>query len=253
MKNPVSQLLKREDGAVMAEFVLTLPIFIMCFVGIVQLGLFSERSIKVWANAHRNTFAQATVINQVRFSGPFLSPVGGALMAGAGLATGGKPFNQSGIQRGIVLAAETTTYADMGFRGHWGESSTRTAPFDLVVNMHPDIEGKRTGNSTEIIGESRLTADLVNDRVNFSGSAGGALGALNALLSGTGSRPAIAAGQRYGTVTGWSTDSVTVARRTVSMRAHFNTLVPPFPLAGAEAQFLPTAVVRITMMKDIQP
>lgn len=236
-----------ENGAIMAEFVLTLPIFIMCFVGIVQLGLFSEKSVKVWAKAHRATFAQAVAVNQVQWGGPFLSPVIGGGAALGGVFGTGKPVNQSSTQRMLVVGAESATYGGMMWSGHWGESSMRTAPFDMVVKMHPTIEGKRTANPKDILGGSKLTEELVADKVSFSGTAGGALGVINAFLSGTGSRPAIAAGQRYGTVVGWDNDSMTVAKRNIKFRAHFNTLVPPFPLTGTQAEFLPMAVVRVTM------
>ncbi|QED27059.1 pilus assembly protein [Microvenator marinus] len=236
-----------QKGATLAEFVLTLPIFIMCFVGIVQLGLWSEKSVKVWAKAHRITFAQATLVNQSRFSLQHMQPQAAGAVSLGQLAFGNKPLNQSGIQRGLILAAEGTTYGDMALRGHWGESSTRTLPVDLVVQMKPPLEGMRTRNSADILGGSALSRDLLNDTANFSGSAGGALGVINQFLSGSGTRAALAAGQRYGTVIGWSSDSMTVAGRTVSMRAHFNSLVPPFPLTGTEAQFLPMAITRVTM------
>ncbi len=243
-------LLKRfyqhEEGATMTEFVMTLPMFIFCFVGIVQLGLFSERSIKVWANAHRETFDPAVSVSQTRFSLVHMQPAVGAAYSGVGLLTGSKPLNQTGVQRGIVLAAETATYGGMALKGHWGESSMRTLPVDALVDMRW-VEGKRTTNSNTIIGSSALARDLLDETSSFSGSGGGALGAINALLSGSGARPAMAAGQRYGAVVGRATDSMTVAHRSVNMSAHFNTLVPPFPLEGFEAGAVPLGVVRLTM------
>jgi len=246
MNKLVKRILNDEGGATMAEFVLTLPIFITCFVGVVQLGLFSEKSVKTWARAHRNTFEQAVFVSKNRFSLVHMQPTAGAVYSGAGLAFGNKPINQSGVQRGIVLVAEGATYTGMGLRGHWGESSMRTAPVDAVVNMRW-VEGRRTSNSSDIIGNSTLARDLLDESASFSGSGGGALGVINGLLSGSGIRPAMAAGQRYGAVVGFATDNMTVAGRTVSMRAHFNSLVPPFPLEGAEARAVPIGVVRLTM------
>lgn len=225
---------------------MTLPMFIFCFVGIVQLGLFSEKSIKVWANAHRETFDPAVSVSQTRFSLLHMQPTIGAATSAAGLFTGSKPLNQTAVQRGIVLAAETATYGGMALKGHWGESSMRTLPVDTLVDMRW-VEGKRTTNSNTIIGGSVLARDLLDETASFSGSGGGALGAINALLSGSGARPAMAAGQRYGTVVGQASDSMTVAYRTVDMSAHFNTLVPPFPLEGFEAGAVPVGVVRLTM------
>lgn len=242
----LSKFHKSEDGTTISEFVLTLPIFIVAFVGTLQLGLFNEKSVKTWAKAHRNTFNLAIPVSKSRFS-VHMQPTVGAALAGAGLAFGNKPIHQTGIQRGIVLAAEGSTYIAMGTKGHWGESSTRTMPVDAVVKMR-FVEGYRTSDSSKVIGNSKLVKDLVDESVgNFSGSGGGALGAINGLLSGSGVRPAMAAGQRYGAVVGFATDSLSVGGRSMNMRAHFNTLVPPYPLKGFEAAAVPTGVVRITM------
>lgn len=242
----LSRFHQNEKGTTITEFILTLPIFIVAFVGTLQLGMFNEKSVKTWAKAHRNTFDQAIPVSQTRFS-PYMQPTVGAALAGAGLAFGNKPIHQSGIQRGLVLVAEGSTYLSMATKGHWGESSTRTLPIDAVVNMRY-VEGYRTADSSKIIGNSRLVKDLVDESVgNFSGSGSGALGAINALLSGSGVRPAMAAGQRYGAVVGYATDSMSVGGRSMNMRAHFNTLVPPYPLKGFEAAAVPTGVVRVTM------
>ncbi len=246
MKNPISRLLDDESGTTITEFVITLPIFIMCFVGTLQLGLFNEKSVKTWARAHRNTFELAIPSSKVRWS-PFMQPTIGAGLSGAGLLFGNKPIHQTSVQRGLVMAAEGTTYLGMGLKGHWGESAARTWPVDQVVNMRY-VEGYRSSDSATIIGQSKLAKDLVDEGVgNFSGSGSGALGAINALLSGSGVRPAMAAGQRYGAVVGFATDNMNVAAYSMPMRAHFNTLVPPFPLKGPEAAGVPTGVARLTM------
>ncbi|MEZ4460813.1 MAG: pilus assembly protein [bacterium] len=247
MKKLISRFWRDESGTTISEFVITLPIFIMCFVGTLQLGMFNEKSVKTWARAHKNTFEQAIPVSKNRFSVMHMQPTVGAGLSAAGLAFGNKPIHQSGVQRGLILAAEGTTYLQMGLKGHWGESATRTWPVDQIVNMRY-VEGYRSSNSSTIIGNSKLAKDLLDESVgNFSGSGGGALGAINALLSGSGVRPAMAAGQRYGAVFGFATDNMNVAGYPMSFRAHFNTLVPPFPLKGFEAAAVPTGVVRITM------
>ncbi len=246
MKNPILRLLEDESGTTITEFVITLPIFIMCFVGTLQLGLFNEKSVKTWARAHRNTFELAIPSSKIRWS-PYMQPTVGAGLSAAGMLFGKKPIHQTSVQRTLVMAAEGTTYLGMGLKGHWGESSARTAPIDAVVKMRY-IEGYRSSNSSTIIGGSKLTKDLVDESIgSFSGSGSGALGVLNGLLSGSGVRPAMAAGQRYGAVVGFATDNMDVGGYHMPMRAHFNTLVPPYPLKGFEAAAVPTGVVRLTM------
>lgn len=229
----------------MTEFIITVPMFIVAFVGLTQLGLFTEKSVKTWARAHRNTFQVAIPSSQIRWS-PMAQPTAAAVISAATMGLG-TPIHQSGVQEGLVLASETTTYASLGLNGHWGESSMRTAPVDFATDMHY-IEGMRTQNSSDIIGNSTLSKDLFDESVgDFNGSGGGALGALNSLLSGSGLRPAMAAGMRYGAVGAYADDSMSVAGRSMNFRASFTCLVPPFPLTGFEAASVPTGVVRLTM------
>ena len=247
----IRNFLGDEKGTTMTEFVMTLPIFITCFVGVLQLGLFNEKSVKTWANAHRGTFQLAILPTRIRMS-PHVQPTTGAIAGAATYALGGRPIHQSPAAFGVSMASEAATYAGMGLRGHWGESYARTLPTSLIMDM-AYLQGAPANrrpvlDSSRMIGNSTLAKDLVDERVgSFSANGGGALAVLNGLISGSGLRPSLAAGMRYGAV-GWqSSDSITVAGRSIGTHAHFNCLVPPFPLKGAEAATLPTALTRLTM------
>lgn len=235
-----------EEGTTMTEFIITVPMFIVAFVGVMQLGLFTEKSVKTWARAHANTFQLAIPSSRIRMS-PMAQPSVAAGIS-ATTMTLGKPINQPGLQRGITMGLDGATYAAMGWKGHWGESNMRTKPVDMMVDMRY-LDNGTTQDSSKVLGNSELAKNLVDEEVgDFSGSGSGALSAINGLLSGSGLRPAMAAGMRYGAVGGFATDSLSVAGRTMSFRASFTSLVPPYPHTGfVDAQGLPTALTRITM------
>lgn len=245
MKRLTKLFNSNERGTTMTEFVMTLPMFILAFIGVIQLGHVSEISVRTWAKAHRNTFEVALLPSKVRWS-PHMQPaVGGGI--GAATLGLGSPNSTTGVQTAFYTASELSTYGLMAWKGHWGESQSRTFLLDTVVDFRY-VDSHVTMDSSDIIGDSEFAKALVDEEAgNFSGSGGGALGAVNALISGTGVRPAIAAGMRYGAVGAWSDDTISVLGRDVSTRASFNTLVPPFPLKDFEAAAVPTGIVRITM------
>lgn len=237
--------LSDEEGTTMTEFVMTIPMFIVSFVAVIQLGSMNELSVKTWSTAHARTFRAAIPSSHMRFS-PFAVPAVGAA-AGFGTLAQAPPQSTTGIQRAFYIGSDTATYGGMALRGHWGESYWRTRPADLIVDFQ-FIEDNASMNPQDIIGGSEYTRDLVDEQVgNYSGSGGGALAALNSFVSASGLRPAIAAGMRYGAVAGWANKDRTVLGLTVDTGAGFTTLVPPYPLRDAEAEFLPTGVTRLTM------
>lgn len=242
------QLYDDERGTTMTEFIMTVPIFIVCFVGIVQLGLFNEKSVKTWARAHRNTFELVTRVSNPLAS-PYAQPTAGAALSAGTLALGGQPINAAPAGYPYAMLSETGTWIEMARRGHWGESNARTLPADAMLRL-TYVDGNVTANPNRIMGNSRrFTKDLVDENVgNFSSGGGGsALGVLNGVISGSGIRPALGAGMRYGAVGAYADDNLTIMGRSISTRAHFNCLVPPRPLTGAEAEWVPTAITRLTM------
>lgn len=240
------RLHRDQKGTTMTEFVITLPIFITIFIGILKIGLVNAHSVNVDAKAYRRMFNKAIGVQKSRFSLMHIQPTLAAAGAGAQLAMH-PPHTQTGIQKIAVTADEALTYGMMGFKGTYGESWARVRPVDPIFNM-VGIEGRVVKKpDTTVIGGSKYTKDLFNESINFSMSGSGALAVLNAVLSGTGTRPALAAGIRYGTVTGAASDSTNYLKWSVSYGANFDTLVAPYPMGTNTDELITTAIARLTM------
>ncbi len=234
-----------ERGTTITEFVLTLPIFIVIFIGIVEIGMMNAHSIVVESRAYRMMWTYAVPITKTPVVPIHMAPASGGATA---LAEMGMIHTRTGLQEAFVTGAEIGTYGLLTTNGTWGESRARAFIADPFFEFGAGLEGRVVLNpSTSIIGDSDYVKDLYNESIDFSGSGGGALGALNAILSGAGIRPAIAAGARYGMAVGYWQDQKTVARITTDFRAHFTTLVAPYPMGGNTNELITTAVTRLTM------
>ena len=234
-----------QRGTTITEFVITLPIFIVIFVGILQLGTVTAHSVVVDARAYKNTWDAAIPISQQRFNAVHMVPaVAGAAAIGQ---VGPYQHTTTPLQEAFVTIEETLTYGAMALDGTIGESGVRVMTIDPLFDLF-GLEGNvQTSLNANIIGDSGYAADLFDESIDFNVSGGGALAVLNSVISATGTRPAIAAGMRYGTVAGAESDTSNWLGLSVTYGAHFNTLVAPFPQGSAGDERLMTAIARLTM------
>ncbi|MBA2663132.1 MAG: pilus assembly protein [Bradymonadaceae bacterium] len=228
-----------ESGATLTEFVMTLPIFILIFMGMMQLGQFESMAGKAWGNAYKDTWARALPITQAQDMAVDFSDLTqihanaqSASVAALHQMSSHRPHNDHDLIKLEVTLAEATTYGGLGVNGHWGESFQRTRPANNYMRFR-HVDGLVANNPNQILGNSAYARALLDDAGGAlpiqPGGGSGPMASLNSIINGQGLRPVIGAGIRYGTVNGTKEVDHTVMGRTVSMRAHFNTLVGPQP------------------------
>jgi hypothetical protein len=148
---------------------------------------------------------------------------------------------QESFAKAAVYGAEMRTYFlgdTMSTHGHWGESYGRLWPLAEVGKEPPGLEGVMSPETPLLFGQSssssQLARDLVFDGYDYEfglGDCESALatvgGAVNELIGGAGARPMMAAGVRYGTVTGTSESTADYPGGSRTFEVAFNTTVAP--------------------------
>lgn len=231
-------ILEDERGTAMTEFVITVPVFIFLFVGLLSLGNISQGAVAAHTEAAgplwRATFAAEK--DQSRMS----------------------PRNQNWTSLPVGGVGNTIGTGVNRLRGHWGESYTAVTAMPLLTGKSlpndaagQDVRQKLTMDSTKIIGDSRAASGVADDTFRMSmgnwsavGAGSGALLtiALNSITQMLGVNLGFGAGMRYGTVT---SNSHTVVKRPLGLPdAHYNlsytSLVSPSNTNDASiASFLP--------------
>jgi len=255
--NFLKRLHKNEEGTALTEFVITLPIFIMVFSGITAIGSVNEKSTRTWARAYKATFDAAVGVQKARVSPHAIAAYGAA----RGLADLAKLPKDMGIaQKIIVTYSDGRAFYNLGTKGTMGEQYGRVRLTDRAYELRArspsvvSIEGILTKDITGVVGGSGYSRDLFDDSIRTSSFRGGSgiLGTLNAYISGTGLRPTLATGTRYGTVSGSASDSITVGPYTYNASSFVSTLVAPTPtttIYGSDflAEAAVTGISRLAM------
>lgn len=218
-----------ERGSAMTEFVIFLPVFVVTFAGIVNLGKFGYETTRTQVLAQKQLWSKVIPVTYSLADGTqhMSSVVAGGMAAGhlAGLAGDGDNPQQvaDGIEAGIMSGG-------LALSGHWGESYTRVKPFQ-VVGFANDVDPKFSAE--DVIGDQPYPHSLLNDGPNRP-KPDGIVGLITAVLAGSGAVPAMAAGIRYGEVFGEENRSFSVGTLgNFSAEAHYDVLVAPSPLKGA--------------------
>jgi hypothetical protein len=248
LKGSLSRFDADRSGTTLTELLITLPVFIIIFAGVVRLGSLQNKSIVVEGTAYQKTFNKALEIQgldvaeglsgllQGSGSALHMSPPAAAADAIVQLET--YEPRQRGLVKGAIKLAEHTTYSFDGLvlSGHFGESRSRVRPLSLMGVGFLGVNNAVTANPEDILGQSYLGRDLLYDGPNadnFDGVASGnALHMLysmvNGLISMTGARSALAANLRYGTVTGVHRDQLDFGDGPTDFESHYTVSVPTY-------------------------
>lgn len=230
-------LLRDERGTALTEFILFLPVFIVCFIGLGNLITAGIGATKVEMIGQQKTWEEAL---QVSTSSPatHMSPLLGAEDAFGELgALAGDDANPQQTADGVERFAYN---AGLGFAGHWGESFER-AIIPKAISYADNIDDL-TANPHDIIGHGSYPNLLLNDSASSvldRPEGGGALSVtdvISGLISISGFIPAQAAGIRYGVAFGEHEDDfqLMAGGPTKHYESHHDILVPPNPLSGNE-------------------
>lgn len=223
-----------ESGTAMTEFVFFLPVWIVLFIGILNLGKIGIASTVVQVQTHRDLWEQAIQVPEGFLAGSHMSPRTAAPVTAAGYF--GVAGGAGNPQPALDTAEGTATGAGMLVRGHYGESCVRTIPLEPL--MQNGIEP--TCSAEEVLGQSdtnRYPHTLLNDTLDERSFSGGWTGILASAVGASGLIPAIAAGIRYGSVFSESSDTVELFGGAASFNtsSHMDVIVAPRPISGIEA------------------
>lgn len=238
-----------EEGTTLTEFIITLPVMIIVFSGILLLGDLSRESVAMMGSAGVDMFDQimerqqsssnSDLLDEMGDDAAHLSPLPAAHDAMKQLDEHAP--RQESFAKAAVYGAEMRTYFmgdTLATHGHWGESYGRLWPLAELGKEPPGLEGIVSPETPLLFGQgsssSRLARDLVFDGYDYDfglGDCPSALGtvggAVNELIGSAGARPMLAAGVRYGTVTGTSESTVDYPSGRRSFEVAFNATVTP--------------------------
>lgn len=274
-------------GTSMTEFVITLPIVLLIFVGIIELTQYGRAATRARIEAHHETFdaiyeVQRTptngvgvfdVVDQAYFDPgtlPHRHPTSAAIKSEADLMPQAyPPYQPTQFARGLVTAAETTTYGEMAATGHFGESHGRLMPALLVPNSGlPGVEQAMAPHPQKLFGSgntrSWFARDLMYDGIDVAFDFDDCQSALGVVVSGinqgigaTGIRPMLSGGIRYGTVVGEVDTTIDMGSiGPIQARAYYTSLAPPHVFEGDPGlqPAITTIFTRLAMMNcAIQP
>ncbi|MGM0556680.1 MAG: TadE/TadG family type IV pilus assembly protein [Myxococcota bacterium] len=190
-----------ESGATMTEFIITLPVVVIIFAGLVGLGRLGHETGRVKIEAQKQMWENATA-------------------AGAGEMTPRASLGDMSEFSGIISGVAT------GGGGHWGESYSRVKVADMAGLADKQ---EPTFNPDDIVGDTVYANSLVNDTMDPTPPSNAMAGIISMAVSMSGVIPNAGAGIRYGTVEG-RVENEEVAGfmgQTVELSARYKTVVKP--------------------------
>ena len=233
-----------ERGSALTEFVVGLPVFMLMFVGIVNLWAVGLAGVRTKGTAHNKMWAKAIDI-QTRFSPTWASQP--SLAAGEA-AVFHNETNGSALDYALDTAGGIAAATGLS-GGIMADSYMKVRPLDTVENIGA-ADGRVTWNINEdyiIELDDSISNALMNDALDFGAFravGSGFLGTLNGVVSGTGMRPAIAGGVRYG-ISGdyqrYDYNVLGLGTRTAEARSHVANAPRP------TSRYITFAVIRLAM------
>ena len=266
-----SQRLHRDDrGTSLTEFVITLPIFLVILAGVIDLGNLVNATVLVEIESQIEVLERLDKVSNAgiginsSLSDLVHTQPSAAAISAAVQVEQYQPRQPTPAGRALVRLYEHSTYSlwGMALSGHWGESNMRVRRLqDLGIEL-AGIDDVVTSHPEELFGGARgsgVAQDLLYDGPNArfaerqnqsSGVVTQIMGPLNSIIQRSGMRGALAAGTRYGTVTGFSEYEVEVNRGFGRrFNGHMTATVGPYVNDdGWESALRATAVTRMTFL-----
>lgn len=266
LQSLTARLHRDEKGTSITEFVITLPIFVFCFVAILHLYGLGDHALRGTGTAYARALED---YKQVQTD---WIPIDWAVNpVSAGTEAGIWHWKVSESRTRDKIADEVFDTVPIG-AGHMAESYSR-----LVVSGPPSWAAETvkldppkahltmnslmsTMSKSPITGDTRygqekggtgsvFAAELMSDTVNITGLSGkkGWMGYMNGLIDTAGARPAFAAGMRYGVTTeGEYDETVNFMKTDYPIQTSTHIAVPPRPTS----KWITVAVVRAYLAQD---
>jgi hypothetical protein len=223
----VGRFLADERGTSLTEFVLTLPVFLIIFSGVLQLSRLLHEGVRVKARASKSMWEKALDIHN---SGP----TSVTNLHTQPIAAGGDSISKiqsHSSPNGDGWAMMKNGPGGLINNGTEGEASQATNI--LSNNPGPGVPSPSGSAPNQTPGDFPETV-IDDSSFNQVGTGPSALNAFTASagLSATGPNPAVFAGSRYGMVVGEDQETVNIGGRSYDMSAGYDVLVSPEPLEG---------------------
>lgn len=239
-----------EAGTAMTEFTICLPVWIFIMMGVASLGQMGAHITKVQIIAQKRLWVNATHASSNDIP-QHMSSVAAAATTGPLIMESRLP----GTQNATLNAGYALVTVGLGTRAHWGESAALTTPLRALGAPAAKLITK------DAIGDRKYAIRAMDDGLTMEainamgGGGGGGTPSITgiiadigfAALSASGSLHAVSAGIRYGNVKGELVNQTLQLKPagSISAGARYDTLVPPRPLTGASAKFIPFGVSRL--------
>lgn len=231
IRQRLTSIHRTQDGTALTEFVITLPVYLIFFSGILTLHQLQE----VRLFSHKKTSAELwekAIDVQTSYFSAHMNPGTGAFVTGAYYADSG--------DLGATAALDT---GDAALGMYW-ESGLKLKALALgapIFNANFEYE-PQTDLAPDVMNPSSHAYCLMNDRIggrcgDSDGGGGGSLGAtISTLFDFGGARPGFAAGIRYGVVGAVDKSSYAVPLFDNSRpKARYNVTAPTYPNERWEA------------------
>lgn len=250
LRRLILSLGRSEDGTAITEFVIFLPIWIFVFIGIINLGRVGIFSTQVQLRAQKDLWDQSVQVTSQWESIEHQSAAGAAVLTAADY------FEVKNIdgndQEGNDFAEGVATGAGMGLYGHYGESAEK-AFIPASVAVPASVRGKYSPEEIMGVESGRFPHLIMNDTLaeaDFGGSS--VIGIIAAAVAASGFVQSTAAGIRYGSVFTNKEETMSFISNFGSFKAgaHYDALVSPRAINGAEAEILPFSIAFLMFKAD---
>lgn len=178
-----------QRGTSLTEFVIALPIYLAIMIGMLNLYQLHQGAIYSAQRSNAIMWRNAIPVQQSPFTGQVLPASGGVFTIANYVEAKKLPGFYAGIDSGAA------------FGGLYTDSWMKAGAMDLIPNVNVDPEPKL--RLSGIVCNPSHAHQLMNDQIDFRNMSFGSFGNFaSSLMNMTGSRPSIAAGIRYGSISG---------------------------------------------------
>lgn len=236
-----------QSGTTLTELVICLPMMIVCFYGIIHLGSIATKLNVVEARAYHDTMDKVIGVQRQRMLSvsnmelglKHAMPTVAAVDAMHQLTQ--HPPRQKGAAKHLLIVSEMANYSfgGLALSGHIGESYSRTRMPRLLGLVMAGVDGAATSSSRPLMGTSIFARQIIDDSPGQYYNHGRenrqkpaflrqVLEFLNTGMDAAGGRAAFAAGIRYGTETGYHSQTVGAPAVQFNADAHYTVTVAPY-------------------------
>lgn len=240
----LKRLHRGEEGSAITEFTMFLPVWVICFAGIVNLGKIGHGTTNTQIQAQQNLWEN--LVDKVDYDLQDLEHISPRAAAIPAASKSMRPRANHVRANETANTFESLTWSvAMGAQGHWGESYQRTIILDSAGIA--DLGDGPYYQASDLI-EAAYPTSIVSDALTDADMpSGGVADIVASAIQASGALAAVGAGIRYGVVVGEKVDdSVEVTGfGTISSNSRYDALVPPSAMTGFTADRIPFFLARL--------